>query len=88
MCANFSRPLPACSATEQRRRKGQGQRQGQGKAGQDREAWDQAKGSALGDTGHSALQDKAKAWWMIDCGTGRRAGQSVRQDRERGMILR
>ena len=39
----------------------------QGRAGQDRKAWDNAKGNALGNIGHSALQDKAKE--NIDCGT-------------------
>ena len=61
-------------------RAGQG-RNGQDQTGQNRKVRDNTKGNALGDTGHSALQDEAKG--MIDCGAGRMAGQSGLQDRER-----
>ena len=59
---------------------------GIGAGGQVREVRDNAKGNTLGIVGHDALQDKTEV--MIDCGKGRRAGQSERQDREEDRALR
>ena len=54
---------------------------GQGQ-GQRRKARDNAKHKALGNGGHSILQDKAKG--MIDCGTGQRAGEERTTEQEIG----
>ena len=54
---------------------------GQGQ-GQRRKARDNAKHKALGNGGHSILQDKAKG--MIDCGTGQRTGEERTTEQEIG----
>ena len=71
-----------------RARRRQRQRQWRGKE-QNGKLRNNMKDNALGISGqgevHSALHDKAKV--MMDCGTGRRAGQSGRQNREENRAL-
>ena len=56
---------------------------GYGGARQGREVRINAKGNALSNAGHRTLQDIG----MMDCGTGWRAGQSGRRDREEDRAL-